>query len=114
VSTSVTKCSWVKCSKRLNTRASNRRYTDHMKFDAFFVYHILSRSFGSIIFNLYGCTFFMLLFNFVKYIFLLLFLNILFCVYALLCLFCSIYSVFILLFYVLFVCKCVLYYCHRV
>jgi hypothetical protein len=26
----------------------------------------------------------------------------------------SVYSVFIVLFYVLFVCKCVLYYCHRV
>ena len=28
--------------------------------------------------------------------------------------FCSVYSVFIVLFCVLFVCKCVLYYCHRV
>jgi len=27
--------------------------------------------------------------------------------------FCSVYTVFIMLFYVLFVCKCVLYYCHR-
>ena len=27
---------------------------------------------------------------------------------------CSVYSVFNVLFYVLFVCKCVLYYCHRV
>jgi hypothetical protein len=31
----------------------------------------------------------------------------------LLCMFCSVYSVFILL-HLLFVCKCVLYYCHRV
>ena len=30
-----------------------------------------------------------------------------------LCMFCSVYSVFIVSFYVLFVCKCVLYYCHR-
>ena len=28
--------------------------------------------------------------------------------------FCSVHSVFIVLFYVLFVCKCRLYYCHRV
>ena len=34
-------------------------------------------------------------------------------VFLLLCMFCSVYSVFIV-FYVLFVCKCVLYYCHRV
>jgi hypothetical protein len=34
-------------------------------------------------------------------------------VFLLLCMFCSVYSVFIVLFYVLFVCKCVLYYCHR-
>jgi len=35
-------------------------------------------------------------------------------VFLLLCMFSSVYSVFIVLFYVLFVCKCVLYYCHRV
>jgi len=35
-------------------------------------------------------------------------------VFLLLCVFYSVYSVFIVLFYVLFVCKCVLYYCHRV
>jgi len=35
-------------------------------------------------------------------------------VFLLLCMFCSVYSVFTVLFYVLFVCKCVLYYCHRV
>ena len=34
-------------------------------------------------------------------------------VFLLLCMFCSVCSVFIVLFYVLFVCKCVLYYCHR-
>jgi len=32
----------------------------------------------------------------------------------LLYMFCSVYSVFIVLFCVLFVCKCVLYFCHRV
>ena len=35
-------------------------------------------------------------------------------VFLLLCMFCSVYSVFIVLFYVLFVCKCVLQYCYRV
>ena len=34
-------------------------------------------------------------------------------VFLLLCMFCSVYS-FIVLFYILFVCKCILYYCHRV
>ena len=34
--------------------------------------------------------------------------------FLLLCMLCSVHSVCIVLFYVLFVCKCVLYYCHRV
>ena len=34
-------------------------------------------------------------------------------VFLLLRMLCSVYSVFIVLFYVMFVCKCVLYYCHR-
>jgi len=34
-------------------------------------------------------------------------------VFLLLCMFRSLYTVSIVLFYVLFLCKCVLYYCHR-
>ena len=37
-----------------------------------------------------------------------------FYVFLSLCMLCSVYSVFIVLFYALFVCKCVLYYCHQV
>ena len=49
----------------------------------------------------------MLLFNFVNYVILLLGLCIIIVMYVLFCVFC-----FIVLFCVLFVCKCVLYYCH--
>jgi hypothetical protein len=73
---------------------------------------IPSCSFSSIFYHcIHGCMFCILLFNLVNYIFLLLFLRILIFLYVL---FCSVYSVFILLFYVLFVCKCVLYYRHQV
>jgi hypothetical protein len=122
------KCSWVKCSEGLSNGVSNiiRRYTDHMKFAAYMAfsfYYILSRSLGSIFYHcIYGCMFCMLLSNFVNYVFILLGLCILImCMYffyvyvfLLLYVFCSVYSVFAVLFYVLFACKCVLYFCHRV
>jgi hypothetical protein len=72
----------------------------------------LSHSFIFFWFHFYlcicGCMFCMLLFNFVIMYF--------YCyvyVFLLLCMFCSVYSVSVCR-SVLFVCKCVLYYCHRV
>jgi len=51
----------------------------------------------------------MILFNFVNYVFVLLYLCIRIVIYVLFCVFC-----FIVLLCVWFVCKCVLYYFHRV
>ena len=71
-----------------------------------FFYHIHLYSFGSILYHcIYGCMFCMLLFNFVYYVFLLL------------CVFRSGYSVSLccsVCGLCVNVCKCVLYYCHRV
>jgi hypothetical protein len=58
---------------------------------------------------IYSCMFFMLLFHLVNCVFLLLCLDILIVTCVLFCVSC-----FIVLFCVLFVCKCVLYCCHRV
>jgi hypothetical protein len=51
--------------------------------------------------------------NFVNYILIVMYSNCYVYVFLLLCIFRSGYCL-IVLFYVLFVCKCVLYYCHRV
>jgi hypothetical protein len=66
--------------------------------------------FGYIFYHcIYGCMFCMLLFNFVNYVLLLFCLCILIVMYVPFCVFCL-----IVLFCVLFVCKCALYCCHRV
>jgi hypothetical protein len=104
----VEKCIWVKCSEGLSNRVSNiiRRYIDRMKFAAYMVVSF-AHSFMFSWFHFYHCI--MLLFNSVHYIFLLLGLCIVIVMYVPFCMFCFIVS-----FYVLFVCKCVLYCCHRV
>jgi hypothetical protein len=75
-----------------------------------FVYHILSYYFGSFFYHcIYGCMFCIFLFNFVNYVLLLLRLCILTGMYVLFRVLCLIVS-----FCVLYLCKSVLYYCHRV
>jgi len=115
VSTSI-----VKWSEVLNNRVSIiiRRYVDQMKFAAYMAVLFITffpYSSGSIFCHcVYGCIFYMLLFNFVNYVFLLLcilidslsiliVMHVPFWVFFLIVLFC-----------ILFVCKCVLYCCHRV
>jgi hypothetical protein len=92
-------------------------YIDHKQFAACMAYcfitffHIYFVTFLSVCVCVCVCVcmFCMLLLNCVNYVYLLLCLYILVFMYVIFCVFC-----FIVLFCVLFVCKCVLYYCHRV
>jgi hypothetical protein len=105
----------VKWRESLSNRVSTivRRYIDHMKFAACIAasfitfFHILLVLYCVIVYMV--VCFYVFVFHFVNYVFLLLCLCILIVMYVLVCVFC-----FIVLFCVLFVCKCVLYCCHRV
>ena len=112
----------MKCKESLSNRVSNivRRYIDRTKFAAFMAFfnHIFSYSLGSIFYHcIYGCMFCMLLFNFANHIFLSLCLCILivkFMFLIVIFMFYSVYSVSLCCSGYCFMCKCVMYYSHRV
>jgi hypothetical protein len=90
-----------------------------MRFAAYMAVSLITffkHSFGSILYHcIYVCMFRMLMFNFVNYVFLL------FCYVFLLLRLCILIIMYVpfwvfcfIVLCVLFVCKCVLYYCHRV
>ena len=87
-------------------RKNHKKFAAYMVFSFITFFHTLLVPLFIIVYMVVFCT---LLFNFVNYALLLLCLCILIVIYVLFCVMC-----FIVLFCSLFVCKCVLYYCHRV
>jgi hypothetical protein len=104
----------VKWSEGLSNRVSiiirtYRSYEVCCLYDCF-AYHTFFIFFGFILYHcMYDCMFYMLLFNFLNWVFLLLCLCIFIFMYVPFWVLC-----FLVLFCGLFVCKCVLNYCHRV
>jgi hypothetical protein len=95
------KCSWAKCSEGLSNSLLLRWLFHLSDYFIFFWLHFYN--------FMYDCIFCTPLFNCVNYVFLLLCLCILIVMYVIFCVFC-----FIVLFCVLFLCKCIIYCCQRV
>jgi hypothetical protein len=98
----------VICSEVVTVSIIIRRYTDHTKFASHMTVHHISFIFLVLFCIIVYMVVCFVCFYFVNYVFLLLYLCILIVMYVPFWVFC-----FFALFCALFVCKCVLYYCHR-